>query len=75
MIVAINDRGRPKHGLYKDMEPLFVNPLLPFLAIAIANNAFRDYDSPERIFELPAPWRGTVTILKFKNSVLDVPFF
>jgi hypothetical protein len=75
MTVAINDRGRPKHGLYEDMEPLFANPLLPFLAIAIANNAFRDYDSPERIFELPAPRRGTVTILKFKNSVLDVPFF
>ena len=75
MTVSINDRGRPKHGLYEDMEPLFANPLLPFLAIAIANNAFRDYDSPESIFAIPAPRRGTATILKFKNSFLDIPFF
>jgi hypothetical protein len=75
MTVAINDAGRPKHGLYEDMEPLFANPLLPFLAIAIANNAFRDYDSPESIFAIPAPRRGTATILKFKNSFLDIPFF
>jgi hypothetical protein len=74
MTVAINDRGRPKHGLYEDMEPLFANPLLPFLAIAIANNAFQDYNSPESIFAIPAPRQGTVTILKFKKSFLDIPF-
>jgi hypothetical protein len=75
MTVAINDRDRLKHGLYEDMEPLFANPLLPFLAIAIANKAFRHYNSLETIFAIPAPRRGTVTILKFKKSFLDIPFF
>ncbi|KIM93155.1 hypothetical protein OIDMADRAFT_61940 [Oidiodendron maius Zn] len=70
-----NPSRRPKHGLYEDMEPLFANPLLPFFAIAIANNAFRHYDSLESIFDIPAPRRGTVKILKFKKSFKNVPFF
>jgi len=53
--VASNYRYRPKHRLYEDIEPLFANFLFPFLVIAIANNAFRDYDSLESIFAIPAP--------------------
>jgi hypothetical protein len=57
------------------MEPLFANPVLLFLAIAIANNAFRDYHSVEDIFAIPAPRQGTAKILKFRNSILNDPFF
>lgn len=36
---------RPKHGMYEEMEPLFANPILPLLAIALADEAFQDYST------------------------------
>jgi len=36
---------RPKHGVYEDIEPLYANPVLPLLAIALADDAFVDYQT------------------------------
>lgn len=31
---------RPQHGIYKDIKPLFANPILPLLVIALADRVF-----------------------------------
>jgi hypothetical protein len=66
---------RPEHGMYEDIEPLFACALLPALAIALANDAFQDYHSVEEIFEIPPPIAGTVTPLRIKREMEEVPFF
>ena len=45
--------------MYKDMEPLFANPVLPLLAIALADHAFQDYGSFEEIEAIPPPADGS----------------
>ena len=46
--------------MYEDIVPLFACAMLPALAIALANDAFRDYRSLEEIFAIPPPIAGTV---------------
>ncbi|RHZ51665.1 uncharacterized protein CDV56_103977 [Aspergillus thermomutatus] len=66
---------RPQHAMYEDMEPLFANPVLPLLAIALANHAFQDYDTFEAIEAIPPREDGLLTYIRFKEEMQDVPFF
>ena len=57
------------------MEPLYANPILPFLAVALVDEAFQDYHTFEEIFAIPAPSDGTLFILHIKKKLHLVPFF
>jgi hypothetical protein len=48
------------------MEPLHVNPILPFLSVALVDDIFVDYHTMEEIFDIPAPLAGTVTKIRTK---------
>jgi hypothetical protein len=61
--------------MYEDMEPLFACAMLPALAIALANDAFKDYHSLEEIFNIPAPRAGTAHVLQIRDEMLGTPFF
>lgn len=61
--------------MYEDMEPLFANPILPLLAIALADDAFRDYSNFEEIEAIPPPQDGSLHHLRIKKEMLQVPFF
>ena len=61
--------------MYEDMEPLFANPVLPLMAIALADHAFQDYRSFEEIEEIPPPADGSLHHLRIKKDMLRVPFF
>ncbi|MCJ1278125.1 hypothetical protein MMC21_005940 [Puttea exsequens] len=66
---------RPQHGMYEDMEPLLVNPILPLLAIALADRAFQDYATFAEIEAIPPPADGSLHHLRIKKEILRVPFF
>jgi hypothetical protein len=57
------------------MEPLYANPIMPVLAIAIADEAFQDYQTVEDIFEIPVPPDGIPFELRIKKELDQVPFF
>ena len=61
--------------MYEDMEPLFANPVLPLLAIALADRAFQDYATFEEIEAIPPPADGSLHHLRIKKDMLRVPFF
>ena len=61
--------------MYEDMEPLYANPVLPFLAIALADDAFQDYHTFEEIFAIPPPFDGTLFELRIRKELHLVPFF
>ena len=41
--------------MYEDMEPLFTNPVLPLLAITLADQAFQDYSIFKEIENISPP--------------------
>ena len=57
------------------MEPLFANPVLSLLAIALADEAFQDYGTFEEIEAVPPPTDGSLHHLRIKNGMLKLPFF
>lgn len=61
--------------MYEEMEPLSANPVLPLMAIALADNAFQDYGSFEEIEAIPPPADGFLHHLRIKKDMLRVPFF
>lgn len=61
--------------MYEDMEPLFVNPMLPLLAIALADRAFQDYKTFTDIEAIPPPADGSLHHLRIKKCMLRLPFF
>jgi hypothetical protein len=61
--------------MYEDMEPLFANPILPLLAIALADDAFQDYQTSEEIFAIPPPSDGNLHELRIRKELGRVPFF
>ena len=61
--------------MYKDMEPLLANPVLPLLAIALADRVFQDYATFEEIEEIPPPADGSLHHLRIQKDMLRVPFF
>ncbi len=56
--------------MYEDMKPLFANPVLPLLAIALANHAFQDYGTFEEIVAIPSPADEFLHHLRIKNDML-----
>lgn len=61
--------------MYEDMEPLYANPVLPLLAIALADGAFKDYESFQDIEAIPPPAQGSLYHLRIKDEMRRVPFF
>ena len=61
--------------MYEDMEPLFANPVLPLLAIALTDHAFRDYRTFEEIEAIPPPADRSLHHLRIKKEMLHVPIF
>lgn len=61
--------------MYENMEPLFANPVLPLLAIALADEAFQDYNTFEEIEAIPPPTDGSLYHLRIKTEMFDTPFF
>ncbi|KAL8823038.1 MAG: hypothetical protein Q9191_006238 [Dirinaria sp. TL-2023a] len=57
------------------MKPLFANPILPLLAIALADRAFQNYATFEEIEEIPPPADESLHHLRIKKDMLRVPFF
>ena len=57
------------------MEPLFANPVLLLLAIALADRAFQDYTIFEDIEAIFPPADGSLYHLRIKKDMLHVPFF
>ncbi|KAI9773770.1 MAG: hypothetical protein M1839_002003 [Geoglossum umbratile] len=65
----------PQHAMYEDMAPLFANPVLPMLAIALADGVFKDYTAFEEIFAIRPPVDGALDHLKIHQSKQELPFF
>ena len=61
--------------MYEDMEPLFANPVLPLMAIALADDAFQDYGSFEEIEAIPSPADGSLHHLRIKKGHASSTFF
>jgi hypothetical protein len=61
--------------LIEDIEPLYVNPVLPLLAIALAEDAFADFRTFAEIEKTPPPANGSMYPLQIKEGMLAVPFF
>ena len=54
--------------MYEDMEPLFANPVLPILAIALADGVFKDYTTFEEVFAILPPADGALHYLEICES-------
>ncbi len=61
--------------MYEGIEPLFANPVLPLLAIALADHAFQDYGSFKEIEAILLPPDGSLHHLRIRKDMLRVPFF
>lgn len=61
--------------MYEDMEPLYANPVLPLLAIALADRVFQDYRTVEEIEAIPPPADGSLHHLRIKKEMFRVPIF
>ena len=58
--------------MYEDIEPLFINLVLPLLAIALADQAFQDYSTFKEIENIPPPENGSLHHLRIKDEMLSV---
>ncbi len=74
-MLTISMRFRSQHDMYENMKPLFANPVLPLLTIALADRAFQDYATFEEIEAIPPPADGSLHHLRIKKDMLRVPFF
>ena len=57
------------------MQPLFANPVLPLLAIALADDAFQDYRTFEEIEAIPPPTDESLYHLRIREELYPMPFF
>jgi hypothetical protein len=55
------------------MQPLYANPVLPFLAPALADGVFKDYKTWEEIKQIPPPPKGFPMGLDILPEKLDLP--
>lgn len=62
------DHDWKDHGLY-------LCPILPFLALAFQDKAFKDYETPEQLFALRSIPKQKARRIEFKDSVKDKPVF
>jgi Protein of unknown function (DUF3435) len=67
---------RLEHSLHEGLKPqlLFCNPILIYLAIFIAKNAFRDYKTMDELFDIE-PLSEEMYQLQWDPKILDIPFF
>jgi hypothetical protein len=70
-----NDAFRPEANLYEDMEPLFANPVLPFLSQALADGCFLHYKTWDEIKRIPPPERGFPIELAIDPEKAALPVF
>ena len=61
--------------MYEDMAPLFANPVLPMLDIALTDGVFKDHTTFEEIFAIPPPADGALHHLEIHESKRELPFF
>src|SRR5436309_10277604 len=54
---------------------LFSNPVLYFMAIALADNAFKDYSTFEEILQIEPPADQDIWPVDWKDEVLKLPIF
>lgn len=66
---------RSQHEMYEDMKSLYANPVLLLLAIALANNAFQDYQTFEDIEAISSPANEFLHHLRIRKNLLRVSFF
>lgn len=55
------------------MQPLYANPVLPFLAQALADHIFRDYKTFTEIEQIRPPPKGFAMPLEILPEKLDLP--
>jgi hypothetical protein len=63
------------HSIYEKTDTLLVNSVLYLLAIALADNAFRDYSTLEEILAIELQTDEDLCYIEWKDDILDVPFF
>ena len=61
--------------MYKDIESLFINPMLPLLVITLVDEAFQDYNTFEEIKDIPLLKDKFLYYLYVKSKILHVFFF
>ena len=61
--------------MYKDMKPLFTNPVLPLLAIALADRTFQYYRTFKEIETILPPAARFLYHLRIKKKMLCLPIF
>jgi hypothetical protein len=54
---------------------LWCSPVLYILALALADDAFKEYSTLEEILELEPPLDQNIWHLEWKDGVLDLPVF
>jgi hypothetical protein len=60
-------------NLYEDMQPLYANPMIPFLCQALADGYFVRYKSWSEIKAIPMPSKGFLVELEIHPEKLDCP--
>ena len=60
--------------MYEDMEPLFANPVLLLLAIALADCVFQDYMTFKEVEAIFPPADGSLHYLRIERNIFRVPF-
>jgi len=55
--------------------PLLFNPIIFLLAITLASNAFKHYQTDDEIFALEPPMYDNHLILEWDDKIQDVPVF
>ena len=63
------------HSVYEKTDTLLINPVLFLLAIALADNAFKDYSTLEEILAIEPPVDEDLCHIEWKDNILDIPFF
>jgi hypothetical protein len=69
--------SRPEHPMFETTPglPLLFNPILFFLAIALAIGAFKHYQTADEIFDLEPPEYDDHWILEWADEINDMPVF
>lgn len=69
--------NRPEHPMFETTTGLLLlfNPILFFLAIALASGAFKYYQTEDKIFALKPPEYDDLWVLEWADEMLDVPVF
>ncbi|KAI9761799.1 MAG: hypothetical protein M1840_001679, partial [Geoglossum simile] len=72
---AGKDHMKPKHLISERADLLHCNPVLYFMAIALADEAFKDYSTFEEILRIEPPADQDIWHVEWKDEVLKKPIF